>query len=81
MLILEQVATPVFTLNLKDHDDAVVRQEVSMEEIKRLQQELGRKNNLSQFGLARILYDDEMIRFSAGFSSVNVLKSLIDLKK
>ena len=44
------------------------------EEIKRLQQELGRKNNLSQFGLARFMYDDEMIRFYTGFSIGNVLK-------
>ena len=51
------------------------------EEIKRLQQELGVKNNLSQFGLARFMYDDEMIRFDTGFSSGNVLKSSIDLIK
>ena len=69
--------------------DFLVKQEVSIEEmlqaareeIKRLQQELGRKNNLSQFGLARFMYDDEMIRFYTGFSSGNVLKSLIDLIK
>ena len=79
----------MITLNLQDHDYAFVRQEVSIEEmlqaareeIERLQQELVRKNNLSQFGLARFMYDDEMIRFSTGFSSVNVLKSLIDLIK
>ena len=79
----------MFTPNLHDHDYAVVRQEVSIEEmiqaareeIERLQQELGIKNNISQFGLAQLMNDDEMIRFYTGFLSGNVLKSLIDLIK
>ena len=66
MFIVEWVTSPVFTPNLQDHDYAVVRQEVSVEEmlqaareeIERLRQELDRKNNISQFGLARFMYDD-----------------------
>ena len=77
MFIEEWVTSPVFTPNLQDHDYAVVRQEVSVEEmlqaareeIERLRQELDRKNNISQFGLARFMYDDELIRFYTGFSS------------
>ena len=82
MFIVEWATSPVFTPNLQDHDyDAVVRQEVSVEEmlqaareeIERLRQELDRKNNISQFGLARFMYDDELIRFYTGFSSSYVL--------
>ena len=41
-------------------------------EIERLEQELDRKNNISQFGLGRFMYDDEMIRFYTWFSSSNL---------
>ena len=89
MFIIELVTTPVFTPNLQDHDYAVVRQEVSVEEmlqaareeIERLRQELDRKNNISQFGLTRFMNDDEMIGFYTGFSSSYVLKSFIDVIK
>ena len=89
MFIVEWVTSPVFTPNLQDHDYAVVRQKVSVEEmlqvareeIERLRQELDRKNNISQFGLARFMYDDELIRFYTGFSSSYVLKSFIDVIK
>ena len=60
-VFIEQVTNPAFTStpNLYDHDYGVVRQEVSLEEmlqaarkeIERLEQELDRKNNISQFGL------------------------------
>ena len=66
-----------------------MRQEASLEEmlqavrkeIERLEQELDRKNNISQFGLGRFMYDDEMIRFYTGFQSSNVLWSFIDVIK
>ena len=90
-VFIEQVTNPAFTStpNLYDHDYGVVRQEVSLEEmlqaarkeIERLEQELDRKNNISQFGLRRFMYDDEMIRFYTGFSSSNVLWSFIDVIK
>ena len=61
--------------------DGVVRKEVSLEEmlqaarkeIDRLEQELDRKKNITQFGLGQFMYDDEMIQFYTGFSSSNVL--------
>lgn len=72
--ILEKVTTSVFTSNLQGHDYAVVRHEVSAEEmlqaareeIARLRQELDTKSNISRFGLARFMYDDEMIHFYTG---------------
>ena len=78
MFILELITIPVNTPNLQDHDYAVVRAEVpieeklqaAMEEIGRLRQEVKRKNNISQFGLARFMYDDELIQFYTGFQVV-----------
>ena len=55
--------------------------QAARKEIERLEQELDRKNNISQFGLCRFMYDDEMIRFYTGFSSSNVLWSFIDVIK
>ena len=51
--------------------------QAARKEIERLEQELDRKNNISQFGLGRFMYDDEMIRFYTGFQSSNVLWSFI----
>lgn len=89
MFILELITIPVNTPNLQDHDYAVVRAEVpieeklqaAMEEIGRLRQEVKWKNNISQFGLARFMYDDELIQFYTGFSSSNVFKAFIDVIK
>ena len=55
--------------------------QAARKEIERLEQELDRKKNISQFGLGRFMYDDEMIRFYTGFSSSNVLWSFIDVIK
>ena len=46
--------------------------QAARKEIERLEQELDRMKNISQFGLGRFMYDDEMIRFYTGFSSSNV---------
>ena len=89
LFCLEQVSAIVITPNHQDHDYAVVRQENSAEEmllaarkeIKRLTQQLDRKNDISQLGLARFMYDNEMLRFYTGFSSSDVKNSFIDLIK
>ena len=44
--------------------------QATRKEIERLEQELDRMKNISQFGLCRFMYDDEMIRFYTGFSSM-----------
>ena len=55
--------------------------QAARKEIERLELELDRMKNISQFGLVRFMYDDEMIRFYTGFSSINVLWSFIDVIK
>lgn len=55
--------------------------QAARKEIERLELELDRMKNISQFGLVRFMYDDEMIRFYTGFSSSNVLWSFKDVIK